>query len=169
MLTAVLGSSSMQQSVTAMGAFVSSWAADETLLNSQLYEPALGDAGTAEQLPVVLLRDFASIGSMHLRSNNSVGSFLRRLPRISFAGMAAPERSRVVDGRLVDAYAKLGDRVEQLSAGFSNGPGQQQQQQQQRMSQQSRLRLQHFSQIVFGRLDLAAAHVAVAAASAAVS
>jgi hypothetical protein len=167
MLTAVLGSSSMQQSVTAMDAVVSSWAADETLLNSQLYEPALGDAGTGEQLPVVLLRDFASIGSMQLRSNSTVGNFLSRLPRVSFVGLAAPERSRLVDWRLVDAYAKLADRVEQLSAGFSDGPGQQQQQQ--HMSQQSRLKLQHFSQIVFGRLDLAAAHVAVAAASAAIS
>jgi hypothetical protein len=141
MLKAVLHSSSMLQSVTAMDAFVSSWAADETLLNNQLYEPALGDAGTGEQLPVVLLRDFASIGSMHLRSSSIVGNFLSRLVRVSLAGLAAPEGGRLVDGRLVDAYAQLADRVEQLSAGFSGGPGQQQQQQ---ISQQSRLKLQHF-------------------------
>jgi hypothetical protein len=138
---------------------VRGWAADETLLNRQQYEPALGDAGTGEQLPVVLLREFASLSSMHLRSSSSnsssgVGKFLSRLPRISFAGLAAPEGSRLVDGRLTGAYAQMAERVEQLSAGFSGGTVEQQQEQ---ISQQSRLKLLHFSQIVFGRLDLAAA------------
>lgn len=79
MLAAVLGSSSMQRCVRGMDSFVRSWAGDETLLNSQLYEPALGDAGTDEQLPVALLRDFAGLGSMHLRSSASVGGFLIRI------------------------------------------------------------------------------------------
>jgi hypothetical protein len=133
-----------------MDSFVRSWAGDETLLNSQLYEPALGDAGTDEQLPVALLRDFAGLGSMHLRSSAGVGKFLSRLPRMSFVGLAAPDSSRLVDGRLAGAYALMADRVEQLSAGFCSGSVQLQQ-------GQCRLKLQHFSQIVFGRLDLAAA------------
>ncbi|WIA32958.1 hypothetical protein OEZ86_006124 [Tetradesmus obliquus] len=161
LLTSVMRSSCMQQSVTAMDAFVRSWAGDEALLNRQLYEPALGDAGTEEQLPVVLLRDFASLGCMHLRNNSSsgVGKFLSRLQGISFVGLAAPEGSKLVDERLVGAYNNLADRVEQLSAGFYDGPGQQQQ----HLGRQSKLKLQHFSQIAFGRLDLAlaatAAHV----------
>ncbi|WIA38729.1 hypothetical protein OEZ86_002028 [Tetradesmus obliquus] len=95
-------------------------------------------------------------GSMHLRNSAGVGKFLSRLPRMSFVGLAAPDSSRLVDGRLAGAYALMADRVEQLSAGFGGGSVQLQQ-------GQCGLKLQHFSQIVFGRLDLAA-HAADAAA-----
>jgi hypothetical protein len=127
MLTAVLRSSCMQRSVTAIDNFVRGWAADETLLNRQLYEPALGDAGTGEQLPVVLLREFASLSSMHLRSSSNssssgVGKFLSRLPRISFAGLAAPECSRLVDGRLTGAYAQMALPAQEVSAAGAGVP-----------------------------------------------
>jgi hypothetical protein len=162
LLKSVMGSSSMQRSTAAIDAFVRSWADDETLLNSQLYEPALGDAGTGEQLPVVLLRDVAPLGSLRLRSSSGssgsgAGKFLGRLPRISLVGLAAPEGSKLVDQRIVGAYVQLADRVEQLSAGFGGGTAQQQQ----HIGQQYQLKLQHFSQIVFGRLDLAVAHASM--------
>jgi hypothetical protein len=52
MLAVVLGSNVMQRCVRGMDSFVRSWAGDETLLNSQLYEPALGDA-SARLMPRV--------------------------------------------------------------------------------------------------------------------
>lgn len=61
---ALLGSASMQRSVSQMGAFISSFAGRPDL-NTLLHEPALNrGTSSAEGLPVQLLQEF---GVVHLR------------------------------------------------------------------------------------------------------
>uniref|UniRef100_A0A383VH72 Uncharacterized protein n=1 Tax=Tetradesmus obliquus TaxID=3088 RepID=A0A383VH72_TETOB len=150
-LAAVMCTRSMRKCTAAMDTFIGSFTADTAALNEQLYGPSLGAASTTdEQLPVLLLRDFAGLGSIHLRSgsSSSITGFLSRLPSVSLQGIEAPDSSRLVHAGLAAAYEHMAARAEQLSAGFRGLRRQQQQ-------SGPQLRLHHFSQVTFGRLDLA--------------
>ncbi|WIA39539.1 hypothetical protein OEZ86_005628 [Tetradesmus obliquus] len=150
-LAAVMRTRSMRKCTAAMDTFIGSFTADTAALNEQLYGPSLGAASTTdEQLPVLLLRDFAGLGSIHLRSgsSSSITGFLSRLPSVSLQGIGAPDSSRLVHAGLAAAYEHMAARAEQLSAGFRGLRRQQQQ-------SGPQLRLHHFFQVTFGRLDLA--------------
>jgi len=138
----------MQASVSQMDNFISSFA-NRPDLNVLLHEPALKKGSKCtEALPVQLLRDFG--GAIHLRSpDSSIADFCSRLPSISAAGLAPPAADRLVRPELAEVYLLLCSDIERLSgklrgttpAAVASGSPQ--------------LRLQHFSQATFGRLDLA--------------
>jgi hypothetical protein len=139
----------MQSSIAQIDDFISSYASSSDL-NVQLHTPALKKgSSSAEALPVQLLRRFE--GAIHLRSPDStINDFTQRLPSISVAGLAPPAADRLVRPELVDVYHQLVSDIEQLSARLQGRvdaaavvPGCPQ------------LILQHYSQVTFGRLDLA--------------
>jgi hypothetical protein len=145
----MLSSASMQSSTAQIDAFISSYASRPDL-NTLLHEPALNKgSSSAEALPVQLLRQFE--GAIHLRSPDStIGDFCSRLPSISAAGLAPPEADRLVRPELAAVCVQLAADIDRLSSKLqgradaaARAPGCPQ------------LKLQHFAQVTFGRLDLA--------------
>jgi len=153
----VLGSASMQSSIAQMDTFISSYAGRPDL-NMLLHEPALKKGGSStEGLPVKLLREFE--GAIHLLSPDSIADFCSRLPSISTAGLAALAADRLVRPELAAVYGQLAVGIAELSSKLQGRaeaaavtPGRPQ------------LRLQHYCQVNFGRLDLAWEAAAVTAA-----
>jgi hypothetical protein len=116
-----------------------------------MHNPVLGSgSSTNEVLPVNLLREFDS--AIHLRSGASIADFLSRLPSISVAGIAPPAVDRVVRPELAGVYNRLANGITRLSAGL-HGPA--------ALTEAlpavsvPSLRLMHYSQVAFGRLDAA--------------
>lgn len=139
----------MQSSIAQMDTFISSYAGRPDL-NMLLHEPALKKgSSSAEGLPVKLLREFE--GVVHLRSpDSSIADFCSRLPSMSAAGLAAPAADRMVRPELAAVYGQLAVGISELSSKLQGraeaaaaAPGRPQ------------LRLQHYCQATFGRLDLA--------------
>ena len=137
--------STLQDSIQQMKTFIDSFARQPTL-NTMLHGPVLGGISTTEVLPVKPLRDFQ--GTTHLRAAGStIAGFVSRLPSISAAGIASPAADMLVRPELQAAYERLSQRLTEQSAGLRGstvvaGAGPQ-------------LMLKHYSQVVFGRLDLA--------------
>jgi hypothetical protein len=123
-------------------------------LDRRLHAPVLGGGSTQEQLPVKLLRDFE--GTLHLLSAD-LPEFLGRLPRVSAAGLAAPAAERLVRPELAGVYLGLAAEVQQLSGRLGGGGA---------GVVVPQLNLQQFSQVTFGRLDLAWQQALAAAAEA---
>jgi hypothetical protein len=137
-----------------MDTFINSFAGRPDL-NVLLHEPALKKgSSSAEQMPVQLLRQFQ--GALHIRSpDSSIEGFLTRLPSISAAGLAAPAADRLVRPELAEVYlllaadmANLSGKLPRPAAAGSDAVGTV-------TAVSPQLRLQHFSQVTFGRLDLA--------------
>ena len=106
----------------------------------------LGKGTTAELLPVKPLRELGS--TTHLRAaDSSIAGFLSRLPSISAAGVAAPAAARLVRPELVHVYVDLASSLEELFAACKGAA--------QRAAAGPQLRLLHYSQVAFGRLDMA--------------
>lgn len=148
-VAAILSSACMQSSVSQMSAFISSYASRPDL-NSLLHEPALkkGSSST-EALPVQLLRQFA--GAVHLRSpESSIKDFCSRLPSISAAGLAPPSADRLVRPELAAVYGQLTAGIKGVSSKLQGRP-----EAAAVAPSCPQLRLQHYSQATFGRLDLA--------------
>ena len=144
-LSAILSGNDMQRSIRQVEDFISSF---DRLpgLNALLHGPVLGKGTTAELLPVKPLRELGS--TTHLRAaDSSIAGFLSRLPSISAAGIAAPAAARLVRPELVQVYVDLASSLEELSAGFKGQPGP--------AAAGPQLRLLHYSQVAFGRLDMA--------------
>ncbi len=90
----MLCSSNVQRSIRQIEQFISSFA-NLPDLNAQLHGPVLGKGSTTELLPVKPLRQLEC--TMHLRAlDSSIADFLRRLPTMSAAGLAAPAGPRLV-------------------------------------------------------------------------
>jgi hypothetical protein len=138
----------MQSSVAQMDTLISSYAGRPDL-NVMLHEPALKKgSSSAEGLPVKLLREFE--GAVHLRSpESSIADFCSRLPSISAAGLAAPAADRLVRPELAAVYVQLAGGIQRLSSmlkGRAEAGA---------VAGRPQLRLQHYCQATFGRLDLA--------------
>jgi hypothetical protein len=117
-------------------------------LNAMLHEPVLGSgSSTNEVLPVKLLHEFDN--AIHLRSGAGFANFLNRLPSISVAGIAAPAADRLVHPELACVYSRLAAGITTLSSGLCGpaavAPA----------DNVAKLRLLHYSQSTFGRLDAA--------------
>ena len=148
-LSAILSSSSMQCSVSQMETFISSFAGLRNL-DALLHDPVLGSgSSTNELLPVKLLRDFDS--AIHLRSCAGVADFLSRLPSITMAGIAPPPADRLVHPELAGVYSNLAAGISRLSAGLRGQAAATQAP----AGSVPNLRLLHYSQVAFGRLDAA--------------
>jgi hypothetical protein len=145
-LSAILISGSMQRSVSQMQGFIDSFAVRN--LDALLHEPVLGSSSsTNEVLPVKLVREFDS--AIHLRSGAGIADFLGRLPSISVAGIAAPAADGLVHPELASVYRRLAAGISSLSSGL-RGPAAVAP-----ADSVVKLRLLHFSQVAFGRLDAA--------------
>ena len=152
-LAAILNSSSMKNSVNLMQGFIESFSSDP-MLNSLLHEPVLGGSSTDETLPAKLLRDIP--GSLHLHSGAAVGAFLSRLPAFSAAGIAYPAADRLVHPALADVYKQLAKNAAAISSKLAQIGSNEAAIVQQDMPQAGpKLVLKHYSQVVFGRLDVA--------------
>jgi hypothetical protein len=140
----------MQASVAQIDSFIDSYAGRPDL-NTLLHEPALKrGSSTAEQLPVRLLREFP--GAIHLRSpGSSLADFTSRLPSISAAGLAPPAADRLVRPELAGVYTQLAADIQLLSSRLRGSDAAASAV----ASGCPQLKLQHFSQATFGRLDLA--------------
>ena len=151
-LAAILSSSSMKSSAKVMQGFIDSFSSNPKL-NSLLHEPVLGGS-TNETLPVKLLRDIP--GSLHLHSGAAVGAFLSRLPAFSAAGIADPTADRLVHSKLADMYKQLAKNAAAISSKLAQIGSNDAAIVQQDMPQAGpKLVLKHYSQVVFGRLDVA--------------
>jgi hypothetical protein len=148
-LSAILSCDSMQRSVSQMKGFIDSFAGLRNL-DALLHEPVLGSgSSTNEVLPVMLLRGFDS--AIHLRSGAGFSDVLSRLPSISVAGIAPPAADRLVRPELAGVYSNLAAGITRLSARL-RGPA--------ALSQApahsvANVRLLHYPQVAFGRLDAA--------------
>jgi hypothetical protein len=139
--------SSMQRSVSQMQVFIDSFARKPNL-DAMLHEPVLGSGrNTHEVLPVKLLREFDS--AIHLRYGTGIADFLSRLPSISVAGIAPPAADRLVRPELACDYSRLAAGITTLSSGL-RGPAAVAP-----ADSVAKLRLLHYSQVAFGRLDTA--------------
>ena len=147
-LSAMLGSSNMQRSIRQIEQFISSYQHLPDL-NAQLHGPVLGKGSTTEVLPVKPLRELEC--TTHLRAmDSSIADFLRRLPTISAAGLANPAGPRLVRPELGEVYVSLANGLDQLSAELRGDPAGLQPQ-----TAHSKLKLLHYSQVAFGRLESA--------------
>ena len=151
-LSAVVSSSAMQYNNQLMTAFISTFDKRPDL-NALLHGPVLGSSTTTEVLPVKSLREFE--GVTHLRAAGStIAGFVRRLPSISAGGIASPTADRLVRQELQTAYNRLAQHLTELSAGLRGG-----QAGAELLDRGNchgvQLRLMHYSQVAFGRLDLA--------------
>lgn len=149
-VTAILSSTSMQASVAQVEEFISSYAGRPDL-NMLLHEPALKKgSSTVEQLPVKLLREFE--GALHLHSPGSgLLDFTSRLPSISAAGLAPPAADRLVRPELAGVYTQLAADIHTLSSRLRGNDADADS----AASGCPQLKLHHYSQVTFGRLDLA--------------
>ena len=140
----------MQRSITQTEEFISGFASLPGL-NTLLHGPVLGKGTTDEVLPVKPLRELDS--TTHLRAaDGSIAGFLSRLPSISAAGIAAPAAARLVRPELLQIYVGLASSLDELSAGFRRAPAGP------RPGPSAagpQLKLLHYSQVAFGRLDMA--------------
>jgi hypothetical protein len=146
-VSGVLGTASMQRSVATMQAFTSSFVQRPDLA-SRLHGPVLGGGTTTESLPVKQLRQF--VATAHLRSGASIADILSRLPCVSAAGLAGPAADRLVRPELAGVYDELASRVAALSGRLHGAAAGLQQ-----AAAGPQLRLMHYSQVCFGRLDVA--------------
>lgn len=153
-VVSMLGSASMKSSISAIDSFVAGFASMPDL-DVLLHGPALkkGSSAAESTLPVKPLRSFEGFALHHLRApDNSIEGFCSTLPSISAAGLAAPAADRLVRPELAEVYTQFAAGILELSrklqgisgaAAAAGGGGCPQ------------LRLQHFCQVTFGRLDLA--------------
>jgi hypothetical protein len=144
-LSAILSSSSIQRSVSQMQGFIDSFSGLRHL-DALLHGPVLGSgSSTNEVLPVKLLREFDN--ATHLKSGAGFADFLSRLPSISVAGIAAPAAERLVHPELASVYSRLAAGITSLSAGLRGQAAS--------AGTVPTLKLLHYSQVAFGRLDTA--------------
>lgn len=130
----------MKDSSSASGSFVDSFASLPDL-DVLLHGPALAKSSSAAEstLPVKPLREFVG-GVHHLRApGSSIEGFLSALPSVS-----APAADRLVRSELDMVYTPLAAGILQLQevSGAAGGCA-------------PDLRLRHYCQATFGRLDLA--------------
>lgn len=132
---------------------------------SHLVEGAAGSGGTqaaadktSSTTESVELRatQLRQVGAVHLRTPGmTVSDFTSRLPSISVAGIALPSADQFIQPEYAIVYKQLATDISVLSTGLGGRNAVAYDS----VSPQQQLQLLHYSQVVFGRLDLAAAQL----------